>query len=143
MHHFCCIFAKIQSKPNHFVLPKLTLLYCLVLIILLQFFGKVGIFLSFKINQKYIASNICEKKAIPKNSCEGSCFLKKELQKEAEQAEKNKNNNKNISDFYISNNIFIEDRKVFFSIEKHFFKENNSNFPPKNSNKLLRPPQIA
>lgn len=124
-------------------MSKLTLLYCLMLIILLQFFGKVSVFVSFKMNQKYIANNICEKKDIPQNTCEGGCFLKKELQKEAEKAEKTKNNNKNISDFYIQNNIFIANKKVFFSIEKHFFKENNNNFPSKNTNKLLRPPQIV
>lgn len=114
-----------------------------MLIILLQFFGKIGVFVSFKINQKYIASNICEKKDIPQNTCEGGCFLKKELQKEDQKTEKNQNNNKNISDFYISNNIFIENKEAFFSVEKHFFKENNNNFPPKNTNKLLRPPQIV
>ncbi len=114
-----------------------------MLIILLQFFGKVSVFVSFKINQKYIASNICEKKDIPQNTCEGNCFLKKELQKEVEKAKKSSNKYTNISDFYISNNILIEDRKEFFSIEKHFSKEKNMNFPPKNTNKLLRPPQIV
>ena len=124
-------------------MSKITLLYCLVLIILLQFFGKVGIFVSFKINQKYIASNICEKKDIPQNACEGKCFLKKALQKENQQAQENKNNNKNISDFYIQNNIYTQNIFYSFVVLKPFFTEKNINFSPKNTHKLLRPPQAV
>ncbi len=124
-------------------MPKITLLYCLILIILLQFFGKVGIFVSFKINQKYIASNICEKKDIPQNSCEGRCFLKKELQKEKQQAEESKDNNKSFSDFYITNGIFSQDISTSFVVKTTFFEEKNAKFSLKNTNTLLRPPQIS
>ena len=127
----------------YLILPKVILLYCLILIILLQFFGKVGIFVSFKINQKYIASNICEKKDIPQNACAGKCFLKKALQKENQEAEKSKSNNKNIADFYIKNDVYAQDNFLSFVVENHFFVEKNNNFPPKNTNKLLRPPQTV
>ena len=36
-------------------------------------------FLLFKLNQDYIAKNLCEKKDEANNSCCGSCYLKKKL----------------------------------------------------------------
>jgi hypothetical protein len=35
----------------------------------------------FNINHRYIASVLCEQKEVPQNECDGSCWLKKELNK--------------------------------------------------------------
>lgn len=50
--------------------------------ILMQNFSKVYILLQFKINQNYIAKNLCVKKDLPNNCCKGSCHLEKQLEKE-------------------------------------------------------------
>lgn len=48
----------------------------------MQNFSKVYILLQFKINQNYIAKNLCVKKDLPNNCCKGSCQLEKQLEKE-------------------------------------------------------------
>ena len=55
--------------------------------VLLQNFSKVIIYADFKINQDYIAKNLCVKKDIPDNSCKGSCHLKKQLDEEEKKEE--------------------------------------------------------
>jgi hypothetical protein len=44
------------------------------------------IYVSFKINQDYIAKNLCENRSKPKMYCKGNCLLMKKL-KQAEQEE--------------------------------------------------------
>lgn len=56
-------------------------------LILLQPMLRFGIMLSFELNQKAIAKSLCVKKNIQGNTCQGKCFLKKQLKK-AEEAEK-------------------------------------------------------
>ena len=54
--------------------------------IVMQSFNKLGIILTFKINQDYIASVFCENKDKPEMHCNGRCVLAKKL-KQAEQNE--------------------------------------------------------
>ncbi|MCU0352230.1 MAG: hypothetical protein MUD08_00605 [Cytophagales bacterium] len=61
-----------------------TILSLLVMAVLLQSFGSVGVFVSFKLNQGYIAAKLCENRAKPKMRCNGKCYLAKKL-KQAEQ----------------------------------------------------------
>lgn len=57
-----------------------------ILSLLLQSFGRTVILINFKMNQAYIAANLCESKDIPDSSCEGNCQLKKQIE-QTEQAE--------------------------------------------------------
>ena len=57
--------------------------------ILLQTFSRAGIYISFKVNQNYIARVLCVNKDKPKLNCNGKCFLAKKL-KQAEQQEQQK-----------------------------------------------------
>ncbi|MBN8701428.1 MAG: hypothetical protein J0M08_00020 [Bacteroidetes bacterium] len=43
---------------------------------------KSFIFIRFKINQDFIAKNLCIKKEIEENDCEGNCCLRAELEKQ-------------------------------------------------------------
>jgi hypothetical protein len=43
--------------------------------------NKIWIVVSFSINHNFIATNLCEKRDIPQNHCNGNCWLKKELNK--------------------------------------------------------------
>lgn len=49
--------------------------------------------MQFKVNQSFIASELCENKDKPQMHCNGRCHLKKELDRDAQQ-EKNNNNGK-------------------------------------------------
>ncbi len=57
-----------------------------ILSLLLQSFGWTVILIHFKMNQAYIAANLCESKDIADSSCEGNCQLKKQIE-QTEQAE--------------------------------------------------------
>jgi len=55
-------------------------------------FSKAIVQLDYTINQKYIASTLCENRNKPACCCHGKCFLKKQLQKD-ESTDKNKSAN--------------------------------------------------
>lgn len=52
-----------------------------LVVLLFNLFTPSGIWLNFKINQSFIAKNLCVKKEIENNTCKGKCHLKKELEK--------------------------------------------------------------
>lgn len=60
----------------------------LAILILLQPFSKVSVYISFKINQDRIANTLCVQKEIKNNCCKGKCHLIKELKKVDEQQQK-------------------------------------------------------
>ncbi len=57
--------------------------------LLLQTFSRAGIYISFKVNQKYITRVLCVNRDKPKLNCNGKCYLAKKL-KQAEQQEQKK-----------------------------------------------------
>lgn len=58
---------------------------------LIQTSAKFIIIVSFELNRDYISKNLCVKKDIANNDCEGKCCLKESLNK----AEKSENSNPN------------------------------------------------
>jgi hypothetical protein len=54
----------------------------LVFSFLTQNISKLIIVINFRINQEYIAKNLCEKKDEPESCCHGKCELKKQLDEE-------------------------------------------------------------
>lgn len=60
----------------------------LALLIFLQPLSKIWIVVSFKINQDTIAKTLCVKKEIKGNTCQGKCYLKKQLDKTDEEEQK-------------------------------------------------------
>lgn len=61
----------------------------LVFLVFLQPFGKVMVFVSFKMNQASIAKTLCVKKEIKNNSCQGKCQLKKKLAETSKEESRN------------------------------------------------------
>ncbi len=49
---------------------------------LLQTTAKLAILINFKINQEYIAKNLCVNKDVPDSCCKGSCQLNEDLEEE-------------------------------------------------------------
>ena len=101
--------------------------------------------MSFKINQDYIAKNLCENRAKPKMHCNGKCQLMKKLkqadkeeQKQLPQTLKEKYEVlycHNLTSFSIEKrNIFAEITKSFFDYQFHF----NSSYNPD----IFRPPKL-
>ena len=66
---------------------KKILIILLTLFIFLQPFCKAWVFISFKINQDFIAKNLCENRTKPSLHCDGKCHLMKKL-KQVDKEEK-------------------------------------------------------
>ncbi|MBK9461959.1 MAG: hypothetical protein KA783_04780 [Chitinophagales bacterium] len=60
---------------------KQLLVILLSILILLNPISRTWIVVSYQINQKYIAQNLCENRAKPQMKCNGKCHLKKQLEK--------------------------------------------------------------
>lgn len=60
----------------------------LATLILLQPFSKIWIYVSFMINQNYIAKTLCVQKEVKNNCCKGKCHLEMELKKADEHQKK-------------------------------------------------------
>jgi predicted nuclease of restriction endonuclease-like (RecB) superfamily len=74
--------------------------FILALLVLLQPLSKTWIFVSFQLNQDFIASVLCINRDIPVNTCQGKCYLKKRL-KETHQDEQKQANAREKSPFEI------------------------------------------
>ncbi len=61
---------------------KLTVTLFLIFSVLLQPVTRVVIYFSFKVNQEYIAKNLCEKRDVPESACQGNCLLSKKLKQQ-------------------------------------------------------------
>jgi hypothetical protein len=60
----------------------------LLLLLMTQAFSHWFVVMSFKLNQDYIAKNLCENRYRPKLNCKGNCVLMKKL-KQQEKEEQN------------------------------------------------------
>jgi hypothetical protein len=60
----------------------------LILLLMNQTFSSLFVVMSFKLNQDYIAKNICENRYRPQLNCNGNCVLMKKL-KQQEKEEQN------------------------------------------------------
>lgn len=58
------------------------------ILLLIPTFSNVFVYLNFKINQDEIAKTLCVKKEIKNNTCNGKCFLAKQLKKAADKEKK-------------------------------------------------------
>ncbi|MBL0096824.1 MAG: hypothetical protein IPP46_10275 [Bacteroidetes bacterium] len=54
----------------------------LILILLMESGSKSILFLNFEIHKEYIAQQLCEKKDVPENRCQGNCQLSKEIKEQ-------------------------------------------------------------
>lgn len=67
-------------------------------VFLIQSFSATYILVNFEINRKEIAKTLCVKKDEPKNCCQGSCHLKKQLQAEEKKEQAPVNSRKNLKE---------------------------------------------
>lgn len=74
----------------------------LVFSVFLFQFSESLLFISFKINQEYIAKNLCVEKDVENSTCKGCCQLKKKLANQEKQKEQlpPTQTNKNNVDFF-------------------------------------------
>lgn len=99
-------------------------------------------FAGFELNQKYIASTLCENRDKPWMHCNGRCYLMKKI-KLAE--DKEKNEERQIQKNLIQQVFFTTINKITFSSRLlQIFPEQYQAMVPQNVPvNLLRPPRIA
>jgi len=117
----------------------------LALLIFLQPFSKIWIVLSFKINQDYIAKNLCENRAKPTMHCNGKCQLMKKL-KQAEKEEQNQlpQTFKEKSELLYCHNLknFSICRKIYFKEKKQAFFDYKFQFTSSFNSDIFHPPKF-
>ncbi len=123
---------------------KKVFIILLTLLIFLQPFCKLWIFVSFKINQDYISKNICENRLKPQLNCKGNCVLMKKIKK-AEQNTQNQQLQSLLEDLKV---IFVENitcskyfNKVIFSQKNIVLSNLNTLHSILHFNKIFQPPK--
>jgi hypothetical protein len=83
------------------------------------------IYVSFKVNQDYIAKNLCVEKDIEDSNCMGCCQLKKKLEKQHEQEKQvpPAQNNKYTIDFFAQTELINNCFPLFVGILNPFLRE--------------------
>jgi hypothetical protein len=112
----------------------------------LQPLSKVWIFVSFKINQDYIAKNLCENRAKPILKCNGKCQLMKKLKQADKEEEKQtpQTIKEKVEELYCLNQSnFNVSQKLDFEVKKQsFFGYKFQNYSSFQST-LFRPPILC
>ena len=83
LFHNTRLFSVLSGPPGT---VRLILTISLLLSLTLACLSDCVVVLSFSLNRSYIAQNLCEKKDVPGNTCQGCCLLRKELQNEDRKA---------------------------------------------------------
>jgi len=122
---------------------KKILVIVLTLLVFLQPLSKVWIFVSFKINQDFIAKNLCENRAKPILKCNGKCQLMKKMKQADKDEEKQtpQTIKEKLEVLYCHNQAnFNVSQKLDFEVKKQsFFGYKFQNYSSYQSN-LFRPP---
>ena len=103
---------------------KKILVILLTLLVFIQPLSKVWIFVSFKINQDYIAKNLCENRAKPILKCNGKCQLMKKLKQADKDEEKQtpQTNKEKLEVLYCHDQAnFNVSQKFDFEVKKQTF----------------------
>ena len=120
---------------------KQTVAYILILAVLSFQLSEMLIYFSFKMNQDYIAKNLCVEKDIEGSTCKGCCQLKKKL--EDQQQKKEALPTSRVEKLDIN---FVHHQQLELIVyqretrELHFYNEDNYYFLL-NKN-IFRPPRI-
>ena len=118
----------------------------LSLLIFLQPFSKVWIYVSFKINQDYIAKNLCENIAEPKMLCNGKCQLMKKLkQADKEEQKQLPQTLKDKSEVLYCHNLTNSSicRQIYFADKKQSFFDYKFQYSSSYHTNIFRPPKIS
>ena len=120
---------------------------CFVLLVAIVFTqsSKLIVYLNFKINQEYIAKELCENREIPKMNCNGKCYLAKKLQEQEQEEKENAPVEQRIKLDVLFCTEWIESsallKKEF--TEKNIFSNTRTNLLKGCINKILHPPQLV
>ena len=102
--------------------------------------------MSFKINQDYIAKNLCENIAEPKILCNGKCQLMKKLkQADKEEQKQLPQTLKDKSEVLYCHNLTNSSncRQIYFADKKQSFFDYKFQYSSSYHTNIFRPPKIS
>ena len=108
-------------------------------------FVKVGIFVSFKANQDFIAKVLCVNKDKPEMKCNGKCHLAKELNK-TENKDENLPitiSNKTEITLFIENQETFQIKPTFGFLTKECFIDEKKDYHSLFINGVFHPPRVV
>lgn len=105
-------------------------------------FSRLFVYAGFGINQKYIASNLCENRSKPWMHCNGRCYLMKKI-KQAEEKEKSDERQTQKSLFQESYFVVSSEIKFYAQLLQVVVTPYRSNFQTPNFGVIFRPPQAG
>jgi hypothetical protein len=135
-----------QTKISIFTTDmKQAIVILLILLVFLQSSGKMLIYLSFKINQDYIAKNLCENRANPKMHCNGNCQLIKKLKQADKEQQKQlpPSIKENREVLYCHNLPNLSSGNIYFVIKKQSFLKYKFNYSFSFQNDIFHPPKFS
>ncbi len=105
----------------------------------------MGIVLRWKLNQDYIAQNLCENIDKPKMCCKGKCQLRKQLQKVDAESQQDKNSTEQkiktgAIDLFFSESNYHIDHFIGQIISATLFAPTDDNYHFCFHNKNIKPP---
>jgi hypothetical protein len=115
----------------------------LLFLFLFPTFGKVWIIISFKINQDYIAKNLCVQRNVKNNCCHGCCQLKKRLAENDKQEQKQLPTSSNEKNTFVTDYFCKEIIQTLYisSLKKYNFNNYVYSLPNASLDSVFRPPK--
>lgn len=122
---------------------KSIIAFALLTILFLQLGFRLGLISSFELNKDYVKKYLCVNRNNIQSSCEGQCYLMKQIQEQENQT----------TDVILENllkiepqlpefSIFIEDQKQYLSFETAFLLPIYQNICSGFKFSLLKPPRF-
>ena len=108
-------------------------------------FVKIGVFVSFKANQDFIAKVLCINKDKPEMKCNGKCHLAKELNK-TESKDENLPitiSNKTEITLFIEDQEVLEFEKLFYFTTKERFSDIKKDYHSSFIDGVFHPPKVV
>lgn len=133
--YICKIFSPYSLRRSVCIL--------LLLIIAVQSFNKRLVTISFKLNEQYISSVLCENKNKPEMHCNGRCILAKKLKQAEENEQKQRDQNQESTNVLFFCKLHrLKLANCLSALQKASFNSFYLRFRPSPSyNDIFKPPQ--
>src|SRR5882757_3823613 len=123
------------------MLKRLTA-WLLIFSVLTVNYSRLFVYAGFKLNQSYIAANLCENRNQPQLHCNGRCYLMKKLK----QAEEKQNNAAKEAQKSLAQEAWcttISEVKFYTQLLRVIPLPTNQSLLSKGYHAILRPPQLG
>jgi hypothetical protein len=113
------------------------------MVMLLQTFSKTIIYLSFKINQDYIAKNLCENRGAPEKHCCGKCQLEKRMKQDEQNQNSIPSSLKNFDEIVLLNEKVNNPNLISFFSSEILFCDSIEKVSSAKPSEIFHPPSFA